>query len=213
MLELEDQLAAMMPTGLTGSVVRTVGTTAAVADFPAPVGAVVEIARQNGELVRGEVVGFRDDLTIVYPLGDLTGVRRGSRVRLVRTLPWLRVGPELLGRVIDAQGKALDGRPQPVLAERAALDRAPPPATERPRINAPLATGIRALDAMLTCGRGQRMGIFAGSGVGKSVTLGMMARYTSADVCVVSLIGERGREVNDFLEKDRRLRPGPSKRR
>jgi len=202
MLELEDQLAAMMPTGLTGSVVRTVGTTAAVADFPAPVGAVVEIARQNGELVRGEVVGFRDDLTIVYPLGDLTGVRRGSRVRLVRTLPWLRVGPELLGRVIDAQGKALDGRPQPVLAERAALDRAPPPATERPRINAPLATGIRALDAMLTCGRGQRMGIFAGSGVGKSVTLGMMARYTSADVCVVSLIGERGREVNDFLEKD-----------
>lgn len=202
MLELEDQLAAMMPTGLTGSVVRTAGTTAAVADFPAPVGAVVEIARQNGELVRGEVVGFRDDLTIVYPLGDLTGVRRGSRVRLVRTLPWLRVGPELLGRVIDAQGKALDGRPQPVLAERAALDRAPPPATERPRINAPLATGIRALDAMLTCGRGQRMGIFAGSGVGKSVTLGMMARYTSADVCVVSLIGERGREVNDFLEKD-----------
>ena len=202
MLDLVDQLASIMPTGLSGSVVRTVGTTAAVADFPAPVGAVVEIERQNGQLVRGEVVGFRDELTIVYPLADLTGVRRGSRVRLVRTLPWLRVGNELLGRVIDAQGKAIDGRPQPVLSQRTSLDRPPPTATERPRIRTPLSTGIRAIDSLLTCGLGQRMGIFAGSGVGKSVTLGMMARYTSADVCVVSLIGERGREVNDFLEKD-----------
>lgn len=202
MLDLVEQLASIAPTALTGSVVRTEGTTAAVADFPAPVGAVVEIERQNGNHVRGEVVGFRDELTIVYPLADLTGVRRGSRVRLVRTLPWLRVGQPLLGRVIDAHGKAIDGRPQPVLAQRASLDRAPPPATERPRIREPLSTGVRAIDALLCCGRGQRMGIFAGSGVGKSVILGMMARYTAADVCVVSLIGERGREVNDFLEKD-----------
>lgn len=202
MLDLVDQLASAMPTGLTGSVVRIAGTTAAVADFPAPVGAIVEIERQNGQHVPGEVVGFRDDLTIVYPLADLTGVRRGSRVRLVKTLPWLRVGEGLLGRVIDAHGRAIDGRPQPVLGVRAALDRAPPAATGRPRIRTPLSTGIRAIDALLTCGQGQRMGIFAGSGVGKSVALGMMARYTSADVCVVSLIGERGREVNDFLEKD-----------
>src|SRR5262249_3104200 len=119
-----------------------------------------------------------------------------------RTLRWLRVGPELLGRVVDAQGKALDGRPQPALTARTQLNRRPPPAVQRPRIEKPLSTGIRAIDGFLTCGLGQRMGIVAGSGVGKSVLLGMMARYTSADVNVIGLIGERGREVNEFLERD-----------
>ena len=108
----------------------------------------------------------------------------------------------MLGRVVDAHGRAVDGRPQPALADRVALDRPPPPAIERPRIDPPLGTGIRAIDGMLTCGKGQRMGIFAGSGVGKSVLLGMMARYTAADVNVIGLVGERGREVNEFLERD-----------
>jgi FliI/YscN family ATPase len=112
------------------------------------------------------------------------------------------VGDELLGRVINAQGRAIDGRPQPALSARVPLDRAPPPSVERPRIDKPLATGIRAMDGLLTCGKGQRMGIFAGSGVGKSVLLGMMARYTSADVNVIALVGERGREVNEFIERD-----------
>src|SRR5262249_8965581 len=93
-------------------------------------------------------------------------------------------------------------RPPPVLSERVALSRSPPIATERPRIDTPLSTGVRAIDGLLTCGLGQRIGIFSGSGVGKSVTLGMMARYTSADVTVIGLIGERGREVNDFVERD-----------
>jgi flagellum-specific ATP synthase len=108
----------------------------------------------------------------------------------------------LLGRVIDARGRAIDHRPQPVLPERLSAHGAPPLATDRPRIDAPLSTGVRAIDGLLTCGQGQRIGIFSGSGVGKSVTLGMMARYTSADVSVVALIGERGREVNDFIERD-----------
>jgi flagellum-specific ATP synthase len=192
----------IMPTQIVGSVVQTDGLAASVAGFPAPIGAIVEIERQVGQTVRGEVIGFRDHTTIVYPFGNVSGVRRGSRVRLVSTARFLRVGPALLGRVIDAHAQPLDHLPAPGLVERTRLDRRPPAAVERPRIAVPLATGIRVLDALLTCGRGQRMGIFSGSGVGKSVLLGMMARYTNADVNVIALIGERGREVNEFLERD-----------
>jgi flagellum-specific ATP synthase len=156
----------------------------------------------GGGPVEGEVVGFRDGLTIVLPLGEMAGIRHGSRVRLVKTRRMLRVGEELLGRVIDARGRAIDNRPQPMLTHRVPLASAPPRSTDRPRIETPLSTGVRVIDGLLTCGIGQRIGIFAGSGVGKSVLLGMMARYTSADVTVVGLVGERGREVNDFLERD-----------
>lgn len=202
MHDLFSQLDRIVPTALRGSVVHTVGMTAAVADFPAPVGALVEIERQTDVPLRAEVIGFRDDQTLLYPLAAMSGVRRGNAVRLIRTARWLRVGDALLGRVVDAEGRAIDGRPQPALAGRTQVDRDPPPATERPRIDTPLTTGVRAIDGLLTCGKGQRMGIFAGSGVGKSVTLGMMARYTSAHVNVIGLIGERGREVNEFLERD-----------
>ncbi len=197
-----DQLQRIMPTALTGSVARTIGMTSAVADFPAPVGALVEIDRDAGGPLVGEVIGFRDELTLVYPLSAPSGVRRGNRVRLTHTARWLPVGVNLLGRVIDAHGNCVDNKPQPALADRVPLDRKPPAAVSRPRIDSILSTGIRTLDGLLTCGKGQRMGIFAGSGVGKSVTLGMMARYTSADVNVIALIGERGREVNDFIERD-----------
>jgi FliI/YscN family ATPase len=202
MLEIVEQLDAMMPTALTGSVAQTVGTTVSAAGFPAPVGSVAEILRQSGSPLLAEVVGFRDDLTVLYPLNELSGVRRGNRVRLVRTARWFRVGQELLGRVIDAEGRVIDGKPQPALCDRAALHRTPPDPCSRPRIDEPLTTGVRAIDGVLTCGKGQRMGIFSGSGVGKSVLLGMMARYTTADVIVIALIGERGREVNQFIESD-----------
>lgn len=176
--------------------------TAAVADFSAPIGALVEIERHAESPVAAEVIGFRDKLTIVYPLESMSGIRRGNHVRLIRTSRSLRVGDGLLGRVINAHGKCIDARPQPLLVDRTRLDRSPPRALERPRIDTQLSTGIRALDAMLTCGRGQRLGIMAGSGVGKSVLLGMMSRYTSADAIVIGLIGERGREVNEFIERD-----------
>ena len=202
MHDYTSQIAAITPTGLIGSIVRTEGLTAAVAGFPAPVGALVQIQRQSGPPVDAEVIGFRDGNTLIYPLGEMSGVRHGSRVRLTRTSRTLRVGPELLGRIIDARGMAIDGQPAPLLLERTALNRRPPPAVERPRIDAPLSTGVRAIDGLLTCGLGQRIGIFSGSGVGKSVTLGMMARFTSADVNVIGLIGERGREVNEFIERD-----------
>ena len=195
-------LPQIMPTEMVGSVVHTDGLATSVAGFPAPVGALVEIQRQTGRPLRGEVIGFRDATTVVYPLGNVSGVRRGNRVRLISTARFMRVGDALLGRVIDAQGKPLDHLPAPGLTSRTRLDRTPPAAVERPRIHTPLCTGIRVFDALLTCGRGQRMGIFSGSGVGKSVLLGMMARYTTADVNVIALIGERGREVNEFLERD-----------
>jgi flagellum-specific ATP synthase len=196
------QLDAVLPMAMTGSIVRTEGLAAAVAGLPAPVGAVVEIDRLAKGKIEAEVIGFRGRETIVYPLAEMTGVRRGDRVRFSQTRRTLRVGAELLGRVIDARGRAIDHRPAPVLADRVALSGSPPVATERPRIDTSLSTGVRAIDGLLTCGLGQRIGIFSGSGVGKSVTLGMMARYTSADVSVIALIGERGREVNDFIERD-----------
>jgi len=197
-----EQLDRVMTARLTGSVAQTVGMTAAVAGFPVPVGALVEIDRQSGPPIDGEVVGFRDDQTLVYPLDSLAGVRRGNKVRLRRTARSVRVGERLLGRVIDARGHCIDGGGQPPLAGSAPLDRDPPRATDRPAIDTPLSTGIRAIDGALTCGHGQRLGIFAGSGVGKSVLLGMMARYSSADVIVIGLVGERGREVNEFLQRD-----------
>jgi len=201
-MDLAEQLQHIMPTALEGTVARTVGMTVAAAGFPAPVGAVAEIQRQAGPPLRAEVIGFRDDLTILSPFSDLEGVRHGNRIRLARTARWLRVGNELLGRVIDAQGNAVDGKPQPALSDRTSFQAAPPHPCQRPRINEPLTTGIRSIDGLLSCGKGQRMGIFAGSGVGKSVLLGMMARYSSAEVIVIALIGERGREVNEFIERD-----------
>jgi flagellum-specific ATP synthase len=176
--------------------------TAMVADFPAPIGGQVSIERESGPGATGEVIGFRDRATMVYLFSGASGVRRGDRVRLDRTTRTVRAGGGLLGRVIDAHGRCVDGRPQPILLARVPLDRDPPPPVERPRIRQPLATGVHVIDAMLTCGRGQRLGIFSGSGVGKSVLLGMMSRHTDADVIVIGLIGERGREVNEFLERD-----------
>jgi flagellum-specific ATP synthase len=197
-----ENLNNTMTASLAGTVAETVGMTVGVADFPAPVGAVVRIERDGGGECEGEVVGFRNGQALVYLLSPTAGVRRGNRVSMLRTARSLKVGPALLGRVIDAHGRCIDGRPHPVLLSRARLDRQPPAATERPRIRVPLATGVHAIDTLLTCGRGQRLGIFSGSGVGKSVLLGMMCRYTNADVIVTGLVGERGREVNDFLERD-----------
>lgn len=201
-MDITQQLDEVMPTALWGSVAQTVGMTVAAAGFPAPVGAMAEIERQTGGPMPAEVIGFRDELTILFPFAELTGVRHGNRVRLARTSRWLRVGQELLGRVLDAEGSAVDGKPQPVLPDRVPFERLAPNPCDRPRIDAALSTGVRSVDGLLTCGKGQRLGIFAGSGVGKSVALGMMARYTAADVIVIALIGERGREVNEFIERD-----------
>jgi len=199
---IADQLEHIIPTALVGTVAGTVGMTITATGFPAPLGAMAEVHRETGAPLLAEVIGFRDEMTILYPFSELCGVRHGNRIRLARTTRWLRAGEGLLGRVVDAAGNAVDGKPQPALADRVSFHGAPPHPCHRPRIDRPLATGVRAIDGLLTCGKGQRMGVFSGSGVGKSVLLGMMARYTVADVIVIALVGERGREVNEFIQRD-----------
>jgi flagellum-specific ATP synthase len=196
-----EQLDHITPTAIEGSIVEVTGVLAAAADFPVMLGATVEIDRAGREAIPADVVGFRENLTLLYPHQNFEGIRRGSRVRLVRSTRTLAVGDELLGRVVDCRGQAIDGRPQPFLNDRIHLMPSAISALRRPRITEPLATGVRAIDGLVSCGKGQRLGIFAPSGLGKSVLLAMIAKYTSADVNVVALVGERGREVNDFLER------------
>ncbi len=152
--------------------------------------------------VPAEVVGFRKSRTLLMPLGPVRDIRPGSVVVASGSSLKVSVGPSLLGRVLDGMGRPLDGK-GPIATEaqiRASAD--PPHPLRRRRINEPLSFGVRTLDGLLTAGKGQRLGVFAGSGVGKSTLMGMIARNTSADVNVISLVGERGREVRDFLEKD-----------
>lgn len=199
---LENQIDQILPYALCGSVAKVVGLTASVSGFPAPLGAVCRIDSGRGRAIDAEVIGFRDDETVVLPYGDLSGVRRGNRVELLHSVPGVRVGERMIGRVLDGRGRFIDGKPAPSLPRRASLRAEATSPLDRPRIDTPLGTGIAAIDGLLTCGVGQRLGIFSGSGVGKSTLMGMMARSSTADVNVVILVGERGREVREFLERD-----------
>jgi flagellum-specific ATP synthase len=165
------------------------------------VGEVCELRPRHGPSLKAEVVGFRDGRVMLMPYGHVNGVGPGCEVVAMGTLPEVAVGTELLGRVVDAFGRPLDDRPAPVLAEARPLRAQPLNPLTRPRIDRVLETGVMAIDALLTVGQGQRVGIFAGSGVGKSTLLGMIARNTQAEVNVIALIGERGREVRDFIDK------------
>jgi FliI/YscN family ATPase len=188
--------------GFTGTVSNVVGLTATVASFPAPVGSICRIHASQGRTVEAEILGFRNGEAIVIPYGSLAGVRRGDRTELTRSCPCIGTGDALRGRVLDGLGRPIDGGPPPTVSQRRLPDMAPVPALDRPPISECLGTGVRAIDAFLTCGRGQRLGIFAGSGVGKSTLLGQIARAGEAEVNVVVLVGERGREVREFLERD-----------
>jgi flagellum-specific ATP synthase len=136
------------------------------------------------------------------PLGDTSGLRSGDLVESFGRPPTIRVGPELLGRVLDGLGRPLDGKPLPAGLDEVTVDGEAPHPLRRAPVDRPLSLGVRVLDTLIPCGRGQRLGIFAGSGVGKSSLLSMIARGTSADVSVLALVGERGREVRDFIERD-----------
>ncbi|MBI3099745.1 MAG: FliI/YscN family ATPase [Planctomycetes bacterium] len=196
-------LEAVVPYRITGQVSRVVGYVVECLGLSVPVGSQLEIRpRQGGGAVKIEVIGFRENRTLCMPLGEMHGVRPFDPVVSTSSLALVPVGEELLGRVVDAEGRPLDGGPPLFACRRIPIYAAAPPALSRPRITEPLGTGIRAVDGLLTCGKGQRMGLFSGSGVGKSVLLGMMARGTAADVSVIALVGERGREVREFLERD-----------
>ncbi len=199
---LIDQIARILPTRIEGRILQTTGVTVEVADFPVPVGAQVEIDSYLGGTLPAEVIGFTDQATLLFPLDTMTGIRRGDRVRLKYSEGWLAVGPQLQGRIVNADGFPIDAGPPLAAFDRIPRNRAAPVATSRPTIEAPFITGIRAIDGLLTCGEGQRMGIFSGAGVGKSTIMGMLARHSSADVNVIALIGERGREVNEFVQRE-----------
>ena len=202
MLSLDEHVRFILPVGLTGRVTRIVGLTVSVSGFPAPLGAIAKLESEQGTVLEAEVVGFSGEETILLPYGDLSGVRRGTRAILGHSVQGARVGDALLGRIINGRGRFIDGLPPAVLPRHVNLHSIPVPPLQRPRINEPLATGVRAIDGLLTCAKGQRLGIFAGSGVGKSTLLGQIARSTEADINVVVLIGERGREVREFIERD-----------
>ncbi len=185
-----------------GRVSEVVGLTIEATGPVCHLGEICSISRgpDNAPLL-AEVCGFRDDRVLLLPIGRAEQIEPGARVTALNSDLRVPVGPELLGRVIDATGHPLDER-GPIQASATRSTRSdPPPAMSRMRSAEPLWVGVRAVDALLTCAKGQRMGIFAGSGVGKSVLLGMMARNTSADVGVIALVGERGREVLQFVEE------------
>jgi FliI/YscN family ATPase len=186
---------------LEGRVSRVMGLLIESAGPRARVGEMCEVDTGDGDPLPVQVVGFRDNALLAVPLGDLSGIRPGDRVVLRHEAAAVGVGPELLGRVVDALGKPIDGS---TLQTSTRVPMLPPPMNpmDRESVTKPLPTGVRAIDAVLTCGRGQRLGLFGGSGVGKSTLLGMMTRGTEADVIVLGLVGERGREVRGFLEHD-----------
>jgi flagellum-specific ATP synthase len=182
-------------TELVGLLVESNGPSAGVGDF-------CEINTQSGRVIRTQVIGFRDGRVLSMPLEETDGLHLGDPITARTEDARMEVGPQLLGRVIDGFGKPLDGLGPIGAKEPYDLFASPPGPLDREPIGEPLATGIRAIDSLLTCGKGQRIGIFGGSGVGKSTLLGAMSRQSSADVSVIALIGERNREVRDFIEHE-----------
>lgn len=183
-------------TGVAGLIIESEGPNVGLGDL-----CVVRSPRTDFA-VWAEVVGFREHRILLMPLGDTAGLHVGCEVAATDRPPLPRPGPELLGRVLDAMGRPFDGLGLVPVDRNASVMAAPPHPLRRQRIKDALTTGVRAIDTFIPVGRGQRLGLFAGSGVGKSTLLGMIARGSNADVIVIALVGERGREVREFIEKD-----------
>ena len=183
----------------SGTLVRLVGLRLEARGIMAPVGACCEVLGQFGQRIEAEVVGFSDKTLYLMPFSEPSGIGPGALVRILTKSGQASLGPELLGRVIDGRGEPLDDRPKPACSTRLGLHGLPLNPMERGPIDRILDVGVKAINGLLTLGRGQRVGLVAGSGVGKSVLLGMLTRFTKADVVVIGLVGERGREVQAFI--------------
>ena len=199
-----DFIINFSPIRVYGKVHRIVGLVVEGTCPRSSIGSLCEITPlQNGsDIISAEIVGYNNNRALLMPLGELRGLGPGSLIRVKKEQATINVGEELLGRVIDGMAQPLDDGPPLYLSHEKALYSLPPGPMQREAITEPLDLGIRSINGLLTCGIGQRMGIMAGSGVGKSVLLGMMAKYAKADVNVIALIGERGREVKEFIERD-----------
>ncbi len=197
-----DVVEKTQTTMVTGRITRVVGIVMEGVGVSARVGDICLIYPDGGEPLEAEVVGFSGEKILIMPFGDVRGIGAGSRISIVKKGATTGVGEGLLGRIIDGCGKAIDGKGNIEYEAEYPLYRNPPAPLDRRPIDTPLDVGIRAINALVTIGKGQRMGIFAGSGVGKSVLIGMMAKGTAADVNVIALIGERGREVKEFIERE-----------
>ncbi|MDR1520807.1 MAG: FliI/YscN family ATPase [Planctomycetota bacterium] len=197
------RLPNILPAKVAGRVRRVTGLIVETTPLPLPVGSLCHIhSRLSRQAVESEVVGFRENATLMMPLGEMRGIGPGDRVESSTTEQMVAVGEHLLGRVLDGMGRPMDGKGPVVATANYPIYADPPDPVKRPRISEILSTGVRCLDAFMTVGKGQRIGIMAGTGVGKSVLLGMLARYTESQVSVISLVGERGREVRDFIDRD-----------
>ncbi len=185
-----------------GKISQVVGLTIESIGPSISIGGLCSVDAGNHNQLLCEVVGFRDNKVLLMPLGDMSGIAPGSKVTALDTSLSVAVGPELRGKIINGLGQPLDHASLTSLSKSYPVLNQPPHPLRRKRITQPLTLGVKALDGLLTIGKGQRVGIFAGSGVGKSTLMGMIARNTKADVNVIALIGERGREVREFLEKD-----------
>ena len=195
-------LAQLNPLSISGRVVQVVGLTVEAMGLNCRVGEICEIQTSHSTPLMAEVIGFRNSHTLLMPLGNMEGIQPDSTVRSVSRAFKAPVGESLVGRVLNGLGEPIDGKGPLEAVDWASTNQAPPHPLQRSAIAEPLVTGVRVIDGMLTCGKGQRMGIFAGSGVGKSTLLGSIARNSESDISVIALIGERGREVREFLERD-----------
>lgn len=187
---------------LKGRVTKVVGLVIESSGPSVIVGELCHIIAFDNKIIKAEVVGFRDDAVLLMPLGEVAGIGSGCEVIASGKALSVPVGYSLLGRVLDALGNPIDGKGDIFEELHYPINKEPPPPLSRQLIRQKLSVGVRAIDGLLTFGNGQRMGIMAGSGVGKSTLLGMIARNTEADINVIALIGERGREVKEFVEKD-----------
>ncbi|MBS4213047.1 flagellar protein export ATPase FliI [Neobacillus rhizophilus] len=206
LLKIEKYLQTLQtinPIKFNGKVTQVIGLTIESQGPDVKLGDVCLIYPSSAEKpLEAEVVGFKGNRVLLMPLGELVSIGPGCEVVSTGKPLTVKVGMELLGKVLDGLGKPMDESPLPSGLVEVDTNNNPPNPLKRPRIHTPLSVGVRAIDGLLTIGKGQRVGIFAGSGVGKSTLLGMIARNTSADVNVIGLIGERGREVLDFIERD-----------
>ncbi|TWU02091.1 FliI/YscN family ATPase [Neorhodopirellula pilleata] len=195
-----ESIDSMVMFQVRGRVASVTGDAVTVQGMTAPLGALCELMPPDAKPTLARVIGFDNTRPILAPLEAISRLAAGDRVRLVSNAMSLRVGGSLCGRIIDAFGRPIDGRPLSEDLSRVVVSHTSPDSLSRPPIDQPLQTGVRAIDGMLTCGIGQRLGIFAGSGVGKSTLLGMITRGTNADRVVIAMVGERGREVNEFIQ-------------